>query len=98
MTTTMTMTTMTMMTTMTTERGPRRRHAAAASRVLVGGISVASTLGLTAHWAAAAPTEAVAVEIAAPPAVAPAAQRIIIRRRIIRTEAAPAAAWWHAER
>ena len=68
----------------TTDRAPRRRHAAGASRILAGGLSVATTLGLTAHWGAAAErVELTAVEPAAQSAPAP-AQRIVIVRRIIR--------------
>ena len=78
-----------MMTTMTTDRAPRRRHAAGASRILVGGISVATTLGLTAHWGAAADrVEITDVGASAQSAPAP-AQRIVILRRIIREVPVP---------
>lgn len=76
----------------TTDRAPRRRHAAGASRILVGGLSVATTLGLTAHWGAAAErVELTEVGASAQQAPAP-AQRVVIVRRIIReVPAAPVA-------
>jgi hypothetical protein len=63
---------------------PKRRHAASASRILVGGVSVAATLGMTANWGIQArATQSVELDtVTASPAEPQ--QRIVVVRRIIR--------------
>ena len=65
-------------------RRPRRPHAASASRILVGGVSVAATFGLTAHWGIQTrAAETVQIDPVAATQAEP-QQRLVIVRRIIR--------------
>ena len=63
---------------------PKRRHAASASRILAGGMSVAATLGLTAYLGIEADAaETVELDTVATSPTEP-QQRVVIVRRIIR--------------
>lgn len=64
--------------------GPKRRHAASASRILVGGVSLAATFGMTANWGIQARAdETVELDTVANTPAEP-QQRIVVVRRIIR--------------